>query len=157
MRKFSFVVVSLIGTLFAVPSFANCCVDIAVTITPRELAGGTVLNVRLTNNTSDQLEMNGSLLPWGNRYSLILVAVRERKPNEQLKQKFFIDDVGPENVLIQPKQSLEGQIDVREFFQDVEAELAKGSVILMWSYHLVTTNKQESSRLAGWVRLTGRK
>lgn len=157
MRKFSFVVVSLIGTLFAVPSLASCCVDVAVTITPGESEGGTVLNVRLTNNASDQLEVNGSLLPWGNRYSLILVAVRERKPNEQLKQKFFIDDIGPENVLIQPKQSLEGQIDVREFFQDVEAELAKGSVILMWSYQLVTTNKQESGRVAGWVRLTGRK
>ena len=156
MRKFTFVFASLLGMFFAAPSFASCCVDVAVTVTPPASAGGTVLNVRLTNNTANQLEVNGSFLPWNNRYSLILVAVRERKPNEQLEQKFFFDDIGPENVLIQPKQSLEGQIDLREFFKGIESELGKGSLILLWSYQLVTTDKQESKRLAGWVRLAGR-
>lgn len=154
MKNLLFVILLAAVTATYMPdSRAACCVQVSVSITPEGLRDPGKLNVRLTNNSTSPLEVYKADLPWGNRYSLILTAVHEAQPNTQLKQVFFLDDAGPDSSVIQPKQSLSGQIDVRQYFENFESELAKGSVIVLWSYRLVTVDKQESPRLSGWVRL----
>jgi len=71
-------------------------------------------------------------LPWGNRYSLILVAVTPQ--GEYLDRVFPVDDPSPERVTFQPNESMSGEIDLRNFFGHLDSTLNKSDVHLFWAY-----------------------
>lgn len=141
------------GVALSSSSLADCCLDMTIDVKVKEGAAGPMLKATIRNNGPTSVEVNKSLLPWGGRYSLILVAVREKSPNEPLAQRFFMDDIGPETVELERGGVLEGQIDMREFFQQLPSELKKDNLIVLWSYQLVAVNGKESKRQAGWVRV----
>jgi hypothetical protein len=70
-----------------------------------------------------QVTVPRSRLPWGNRYSVILVAAT---PDGQSLQQFFpIDDPTFDEVLVAPGLVLDGEIHLTDFFQDIDTTVKK--------------------------------
>jgi len=82
-------------------------------------------------------------LPWGNRYSMILVAVTPQ--GEYLDRVFPIDDPSPERVTFQPNEAMSGEIDLRNFFGHLDTALKKTDVHLFWAY-----KAPRELEIAGW-------
>ncbi|WP_116813026.1 hypothetical protein [Steroidobacter cummioxidans] len=136
---------------------AECCLNVTVEISIQEGAASSAkLKAIVRNNSTSSIEINSSSLPWGGRYSTILAAVRESSPNEPLDQRFPIDDLGPETIHLKPGAKIEGQIEMHDFFKDMDKALQKDNLIVLWSYKLVAVDGKESKRLAGWVRVPRR-
>lgn len=138
----------------ASPPVRECCVDIAMTVERAASSGvSTHLAVHLTNKSPATVTTYSASLPWGNRHSIILAAIRESRPNEPLTMTVPIDDPGPGTVDIKPSQTVQGDIDLDYFFADLPKVLKSDSVIVFWTYKLSTLDRRESQRVGGWIRL----
>jgi hypothetical protein len=129
-----------------------CCVSIAVEMSSSPLvAGQPTLRVSLKNTGNQPLTMYRSALPWGNRYSIAMLAA---PPNAQpLELVFPIDDPSVDEVEVKPGESLTGTIRLSMFFRAVGTALEKASVTVLWSYQLRTVDDKLSQRIAGQVVL----
>jgi hypothetical protein len=73
-----------------------------------------------------------SQLPWGNRYSMVIVAVTPH--GGCLDKELPIDDPGPETISLAPRESLSGDIDLRWFIRDLSSVTKKSDLQLFWAY-----------------------
>jgi hypothetical protein len=71
-------------------------------------------------------------LPWGNRNTMILVAVKADK--NYLTRNFPIDDPAPERVSIGPNESLSGEVSLEKAFTGLDDALKKSDINLFWAY-----------------------
>lgn len=78
------------------------------------------------------IKLYKSQLPWGSRYSMVLVAVTPE--GKYLDKELFVDDPSPERVSLEPKGSLSGSIDLQRIFKDLNKALSKSDVHLFWAY-----------------------
>lgn len=133
----------------------TCCVPIAVDISNGGLvAGQPTLRVSLKNTGNQPLTIDRSALPWGNRYSItILAAPANAQP---LGLVFPIDDPGFDEVTVKPGESLTGTIRLTLFFRDVGMAVEKASLTVLWSYQLRTVDGKLSQRIAGHVTVPQR-
>ena len=89
------------------------------------------LRVVLRSGAATTATFYRSDLPWGNRNSIVFVAVR---PNgEPVELIFPIDDPGPTKVSVKPHETLNGDIDLRYVIRDLKA-IKKSDVLLFWAY-----------------------
>ena len=89
------------------------------------------LRVTLTSGSATTATIYHAELPWGIRHSMIFSAVR---PNgEPIDLIFPIDDPGGAEVSIKARETLTGDIDLRNCFRDLNA-LKKSDVLLFWAY-----------------------
>jgi hypothetical protein len=127
-------------------------VDISVDVTPHvDATSEPTLHVRLTNRESRSLSAYRGALPWGNRYSVIVVAVRKGKPNQVLQQVTYIDDPGPQTIELRPGEVLDGDIVLRKFVRNAREETQQHELIVFWSYQLLTNDDRQSERFSGSV------
>jgi len=71
-------------------------------------------------------------LPWGNRNTMILVAVKPDK--NYLTRNFPVDDPSPEQVTMEPNESLSGDVSLEKAFTGFDSALKKSDVHLFWAY-----------------------
>ena len=99
-----------------------------------EISDQKVLSIRVSirSRSGTPVTFYKSLLPWGNRNSLILEAIT---PDGHCVQRFFaIDDPGFEKVTLNPTESLTGNINLRDYFKDIDGALKKSELQLFWAY-----------------------
>jgi len=147
--------VALLLTILAAPAHASngCCIPLTVELsvgTP--IDGQPTLRAKLRNTSGKTITVDGSLLPWGNRYSITLLAAPERA--QPLPLVFPIDDPMQENVTIKPGESLEGTIRLGSFFRGIADAVKKSPVLVLWSYRLKTVDGQQSERITGAVQFS---
>jgi hypothetical protein len=90
------------------------------------------LRVTLWSRADTSVTFRKYRLPWGNRYSTILVAVTPH--GECLDRNFPIDDPSPERVTFEPNESLTGEINLRKHFSGLDDALKKSDIHLYWAY-----------------------
>jgi len=71
-------------------------------------------------------------LPWGNRNSMILVAVTPGK--EYIVRNFPVDDPSYEKVSLEPNESLSGDVSLQKAFTGLDVALKKSEIHLFWAY-----------------------
>jgi hypothetical protein len=90
------------------------------------------LRVTLHSGAENTATFFKSQLPWGNRYSMVIVAVTPH--GGCLDKELPIDDPGPEEISLAPKALLTGDIDLQWFVRDLNRVTKKSDVQLFWAY-----------------------
>jgi hypothetical protein len=112
------------------------------------------LRVTLRSRAESSVTLDKERLPWGNRYSMILVAVT---PNGQCLQQFFpIDDPGFEKIALNPKASSSGEVNLDDFFRDLDGAVKKSDIHLFWAYD-APEELHIARRSGGWLLIPQRK
>jgi hypothetical protein len=114
------------------------------------------LQMRLTNEADDPVEMPAHQLPWSNAYSTLVVAVETDAPGTVLERSTPVDDPVVGMVTVQPRETLTGQIDLGARFPGLTAALAERDVVVFWSWQLQPLDGQSGPRTGGWVLLPRR-
>jgi hypothetical protein len=129
--------------------------QIAVELTVGDLSGNwPTLKATLANHGREAITVEKARLPWGNRYSITLLAVEEHAASEQPVQLVFpIDDPLPGDIEIKPGEVLEGTIRLDYVFKDIVEKLRQKSLLVLWSYRLEGTDGRQSERLTGSITL----
>ena len=90
------------------------------------------LHVTLKIGADSRVTLYSSQLPWGNKYSMILMAAL---PNGQsLKKELTIDDPSPRQASLDPEVPVSGDINLGSVFGDLKEALRKSDVQLFWAY-----------------------
>jgi hypothetical protein len=90
------------------------------------------LRVTLRSGAEVPVTLYKNRLPWGSRYSMILVAVT--RDGQYLKKELPVDDPSPERVTIEPRGLLVGQIDLDSVFIGLNRAVQSSDVQLFWAY-----------------------
>lgn len=129
--------------------------EIAVELSAGNFTDGQpTLKVRLTNQGHEKITIEKSALPWGNRYSITLLAIPQSSHYEQpLSLVFPIDDLLPEDIDIKPGETLNGSIRLDLVFKDIGAVLQQKPLLILWRYRLRTVDGKQLEPLTGSVSL----
>lgn len=111
-----------------------------------------VLGVSVRSTDSRSLRVLPSGLPWGSRYSMLLVRARANSLGETLDVSAYIEDPVEETPLVvRPGGELRGEIDLLHRFPGLATALKSGDVLLFWSYRLPALGLAPSDRTGGWL------
>jgi hypothetical protein len=119
-----------------------------------ESAKDATLRFTLTNTSKTPIAFWKPRLPWGNVNSVAIVVLRPASFNTALKGMRPFDTPLDGDVLIEPGQSVSGIVDVREYAKDVEGELRKRDLLVLWSYQPRTRDGIVMKRQTGHVELS---
>lgn len=125
--------------------------DIQVELNPQK---SLYLRVTLRSRAETSVTFYQERLPWGNRYSILLVAVSS--DGQCLQQIFPIDDPRMEKVTFVPGAYLSGDIDLGDFFKDLKGALRKSDVNLFWAYE-APAELQIAHHSGGWILIPQQK
>jgi hypothetical protein len=109
------------------------------------------LVITLTNKSNHSLTAYRTQLPWGARYSMILVAVKTDAFGTPIETVFSIDDPSAEVIKINKNGKLEGKISLIDRFPGFLMAIQEYDIIVFWSYQLQTTNGDLTKRRTGSV------
>lgn len=113
-----------------------------------------ILKGTLTNISSAPFSVYRHSLPWGNRYSIILVVVEAKFPHKEIQQSFPFDDLGTTKAFdVMPMEKLSGDIRIADFCPTIEKELGNGDLYILWRYQLRTVDGRSSPVLTGTIDL----
>jgi hypothetical protein len=112
------------------------------------------LRVTLRSRAETRVTFRKYRLPWGNRYSTILVAVTPH--GDCLDRNFQIDDPSPERVTFESNESLSGEINLREHFKGLDNALKKSEIHLYWAYE-APKELNIAQWSGGWILIPQRK
>jgi len=108
------------------------------------------LHITLRSNVDKSVALYKYLLPWGNRNSIILIAVAS--DGRHLERTVGIDDPSPEQVIIEPGKSLSGDIDLYKRFAGLQTALKKSDILLFWAYRS-PADLRVAEWSGGWILL----
>jgi hypothetical protein len=111
------------------------------------------LEVRVTNETPTPITVFRHSLPWSSAYSALLVAVKTDAVGTVLDRSRPVDDPVVGTLTIQPKQTVNGEIDLDRRFPGLSDGLRERDVIVFWSHQLQTVDGDLLPRTGGWVLL----
>jgi hypothetical protein len=125
----------ILGALISIAMFAsplaseNMPPGIRVELSP---AKPLWIRVTLRSGAANTATFPRSELPWGNRYSIVLVATTLQ--GAPLEKFYPIDDPMPDEISVPPGATLTGEINLENNIPDL-ARLTKASdVHLFWAY-----------------------
>ncbi|MFA6162538.1 MAG: hypothetical protein WC685_03805 [Methylobacter sp.] len=110
-----------------------------------------MLQMELTNRSTEALKVYEHSLPWIGWHSLILVAVRADALGIPLAKDMRIDDPGPGTIIIPPGAVLKGNIPLFLRFPDFRKVRGEQDVIVFWSYRLEPIDAPAWERYGGYV------
>ena len=116
---------------------------IRVEMDPQKLT----LRVALWSGNDARVAVYKNRLPWGSAYSMILVAVTSS--GQYLKNELPVDDPSPEQVSLDPKELIKGEIDLRKVFRGLDGVLKKSDVHLFWAY--AAPEELHIAQAGGWI------
>jgi hypothetical protein len=90
------------------------------------------LHITLRSFAEARATVYKSVLPWGSSYSIILVAATS--DGQCLDRNLPVDDPSPEQVSLDPKGSLSGDINLRNIFPNLDRASKRSAVHLFWAY-----------------------
>jgi hypothetical protein len=162
MNKFLIILLSVLSSLtltVALSSRASASesVDELKIEVSLESAKDATLRFTITNTSKKTISFSKPRLPWGNINAVAIVVVRPTALNTTVSGMRPLDTPIDEQVLIAPGQSLSGIVDVREYAKDVEGELRKRNLLVLWSYQPTTRDGVIMRRHTGHVELIRQK
>jgi hypothetical protein len=89
------------------------------------------MHVKLRSGAATAVTIFRSQLPWGNRYSMILTAVKSN--GDHIEFFYPEDEPSMEEVTIAPGATIEGDLDLSDVFADLSVT-KKSDVHLFWAY-----------------------
>ena len=137
--------------LAPIASEAEQAIPVQLTVT--QIGEQARLKVSVTNQSKNDLTLYKSELPWGNRYSMIVVAVSLGGNNEVVSIVGLIDDPGPGTTVIHSGETISGEIDLARRFPQQWPGVSDKPLLVFWSYQLATSDERKSLRLGGWLEL----
>lgn len=113
------------------------------------------LLVELGNVTDNPVELRAASLPWEWRYSMWVKAFEDDATGSPLDERLTVADlpINNEQVSLLPRTLLQGNIDLRNRFPELEDALKRRDVIIFWSYIPVLGNGNHDSRLSGSLKI----
>lgn len=112
------------------------------------------LRVTVRSLARTQVTLDRDRLPWGSKQRIILIAV---KPNGQpLEEDPSFDDPGFEKVSIAPGVTVNGDINLGEFFKDLDSGVKKSDINLFWAYE-APAELHIAHRSGGWILIPQQK
>jgi hypothetical protein len=118
----------------------------------RDPAHATRLLVELVSSAPDSVDVYESSLPWGNHYSMLLMAVGAES-GVALERYWPIDDPGDKRVVLRPGEALSGGIDLTSRCAGLREALEKEDIVLFWSFRLKHRQDTNFERVGGWLLL----
>jgi RHS repeat-associated protein len=104
--------------------------DIQVTLSNQR---PLVLNVTVRSRSDDRVTLPKWRLPWGNRNSMLLVAVND--DGICIDNKYYVEEYpNYEKISIDPNGFVSGEIDLRRSIPELVEALKKSDIHLFWAY-----------------------
>jgi hypothetical protein len=113
----------------------------------------TVLTFKMINQSGRPLTFDTSSLPWGVRYSVLLVAVTNDANVERIAESLPIQDPAPSDSILAPKGEWSGIVNLVSRFPELPRYLKSRDIIVFWSYQPTLTDGTSLSRASGSVLL----
>ena len=110
-----------------------------------------VLKFEMRNLAKSPLEMYESNLPWGIQISTRLYAFELDAEQTQLEEALYIDDPGPNEIVLKPGAVLHGNIFLEWRFPSLLEVTKTHDVIVFWTYLPRSVNQVRGERFGGWV------
>ncbi|MGB3563686.1 MAG: hypothetical protein WBH85_06875 [Thermoanaerobaculia bacterium] len=109
----------------------------------------------MLNQSSERLTFTRDRLPWNSTGQLALVAVHEHDLQTLVKQLFPIEDSFDfSRVTLAPGETLSGTLHLGKYFPDLKNVLKDNSILLFWSYTVITLDDERPfERAIGGVRI----
>ena len=149
---------TLLCAALGVMSICGCGTSLATSSPAREnlavkvsLHGQHHLSVELRNVSGSSIKLPVSNLPWEWRYSMWVKAFEDDASGSPLDERLIPADP-PINRLMETLVSgkpVQGQIDLRSRFPDLEEVLKRRDVIIFWSYVPELENSKTRARRSG--------
>lgn len=117
-----------------------------------ESSHATRLLVELVSDAPESVRLYESKLPWGNHYSMLLVAVGAES-GLTLERYWPIDDPGDKEVVLRRGEALSGEVDLTTRFVGFKEALEKEDIVLFWSFRLKHRQATRFERVGGWLLL----
>lgn len=102
-----------------------------------------LLHITVQSFAESRITLFKSQLPWGNRHSMTIVAVTP--DGRCIDHVVAIDDPSPEEVSLDPKASLSGDLNLEKVVPGLSSALKKSDIHLFWAYEA-----PEKLRVARW-------
>ncbi len=115
------------------------------------LHGWHDLSAELKNVSDSSIKLPSSNLPWEWRYSMWVKAYEDDASGSPLDERLAPADT-PINKLVEtllPGKPVQGQIDLRTRFPDLEEVLKRRDVVVFWSYVPELEDAEKHTRLSG--------
>jgi hypothetical protein len=113
--------------------------------------GEPIVSFRVTNMSHAPLVINASALPWGDRYSVLLVVI-VRNTEEALHAHYPVSDVFFETpIRLDANESKLGEIALSSHFGDVSARLRKSDLFVFWIYEPKSADGVRLGQYGGWL------
>jgi hypothetical protein len=112
------------------------------------------LRFTMTNVGKNRLVLNKPHLPWEDPKSAAIVVLRQTRGNTALIKLVPFDHPLDEELLLQPNQSISGDVPIGPFTEGTLEEVRrKHSLIVLWSYLPMTLDGRKYKRLSGHFEL----
>jgi hypothetical protein len=118
---------------------------------PVTLKNTSVLLVRLRNLTGQSFTLPRREVPWEWRYAMVIKAFETDAPGTPVEEIYPIADPDQSNIVIPPRGSLSGEIDLADRFPGLDEVLQRRDVIIFWSFQLNLSEKHLPCRYGGWL------
>jgi hypothetical protein len=109
------------------------------------------LSAELKNVSTSSVMLPASNLPWEWRYSLWVKAFEDDASGSPLDERLPLADppINEQRVTLQPDKSLQGSIDLRNRFPDLQEVLRRRDVVIFWSYVPELGDSKAHARIFG--------
>jgi hypothetical protein len=105
----------------------------------------------LTNESREPVTLYRYGLPWGGRFSMILLAAKADASGTPLERRSLIDDPGPGTLAIQPGAELRGQISLVDAFPDFLEAQSEHDLVVFWTWQAEPVDAAPLPRQGGWA------
>lgn len=111
------------------------------------------IEYRISNTSAVAITIYQADLPWGNRYSTLLLLARPGKRGSIIEPVQAIDVPRPELLVLEPNQVIAGKIDLSRHYPNLVVERQKSDLLLFWSYRVIDTSDKPSRYFGGMFHL----
>jgi len=112
-------------------------------------ANGWCLEFKITNEGNQPISVFASSIPWISVDALILVAVRTEPRIEVIEELGLIQDFMPVVERKGSRQTISGEVFLRERYLHWDRVVEKGDIVVLWSFRLRAPDAMEFERQAG--------
>jgi hypothetical protein len=129
--------------------------DYILSIGYEELEDDYNLVLSIKSKMHDPVSMYKFKLPWGNRYSMIIIPTY---PHGQIFEiLYYIDDPRFDVITLKYEETFSGKISLKHYFPKIIDVLKRTDVIIFWSYKLDLLSDKSTERLGGCLILPRKK
>jgi hypothetical protein len=146
-------IILMCAALVATPAVASQPA-LSVGATSDIVDGKPVVVFKVTNTTSQPVQISVGQLPWKNRHNTV-IAVVNRKSGESAKPKFRIDDNFETSTIdIRAGQTLQGTVSLERYVVGLGELLQKDDALVFWHYAASGESSAAFGEQGGWFALS---